>query len=610
MKKFVFGIFIGIIIAFSVFMFLRQEKEAFPSQNSGTALNKIRQPKNYKEDIEEKLREAVLNLSKAKEPKDILKSLDEILKYRPQDANVHALKAQVLQKEGNIPDAIDSINRAILLDPKNPNYYQMRAEMEFNLGNYDKAERDFSVAAQLSGKADNYYNRAITNLNLGNYQAANNDFKKARELYKKEGNLGAANQAENISQMLTQNMPKQEEQIQTNVTINKPEKKNKNDSIINQKKVEQISQSLKHFSENETFKDLKNYMPKQEDFRAAVSDLLTQMPKDENPAPANDEGLPTFEDMVKQQNIKAPKINKQDLLKGTALESITKAQKLLAQKDFEGARAELDSAINNFPDNDSLYYHRAQANYQNGDYKSAFADLNKALDLNPNNYQAALSRGDLFNSLGQSEQAKKAYLDAAKLAEQAGNTKAAEDAKTKYQLLEGKEITARTNQRFAEASNAFYKKDYDKAVNLFNQIYEENPNGSNAFNLGLAYQGQGNMNEANKMFVIAADKQPGDLKAQMAAASSAVSNKNFDMAQHYLDKALEIDNTNPDLWALSAQIDSNNGDYAKTKSDLRHALSGYEQKLGEIEDQAERQRIEKQIAEINSYLEQMNQAGI
>ncbi len=609
MKKFILGILIGIIIAVVAVMLLKQEGgDRTVLQQSSSPLNKIRQQQNYQNDVQEKLQEAVLNLSKAKEPEDIIKSLDEILKYRPQDANVHALKAQILQRQGNLPAAIKTINKAIAIDPKNSNYYQMRAEMEFNAGDFDKAEQDFTAAAQLSGKADNYYNRAVTNLNLGNYQAANRDFQKARDLYKKEGNLGAAKQAGNISQMLTKNMPSQVSQTTPKKT-KEPSAQNKNNLPINKKMIDKISNSLKHASESETLRDFKNYMPKNEDILSAFSGFSTQMQKPETPAPVQEE-MPTFKDMVKQEDIKAPKIRKQDLLKGTALQSITQAQKMIANKDFEGARAVLDSAINNFPDNDSLFYHRAQANYQNGDYKSAFADLNKALDLNPNNYQAAISRGDLFNSLGQTEQAKKAYLDAANIAKQAGNNLAAEDAKTKYQLLEGKEISARTNQRFAEASNAFYKGDYDRAVNLFNQLYDENPDGPNAFNLGLAYQGQGNIKEASKMFMIAAEKQPKDLKTQTAAANALAQDGDFDVAKKYLDKAMEIDNTNPDLWTISAQIDAHNGDYAKTRQDFQNALRGYEQKLGEIEDQAERQRIEKQMQRINEYLEQMDQAGI
>ncbi len=612
MKKFILGILIGIIIALGALLFLREEKsDVPPARNTNLALNKIRQQKNYQDDVQEKLQKAVSNLFNAKEPNDILKSLDEILKYRPNDANVYALKAQILQKQGNLPAALEAINKAIAIDPKNPNYYQMRAEIEFNAGDYNNAEKDFTIAGQLSGKADNYYNRAIANLNLGNYQAANRDFKKAQDLYKKEGNAAASKQAGNISQILAKNMPKQPIQGKTNgTTTAKPTVKTPSNPAMNKKVLDQISNSLKHISESETLKDFKDYMPKKEDIMSSFSGLPTQMPKTEAPVVAKEDAVPSFEDTIKQQNIQAPKINKKDIIKDTPLESIAKARKMLANKDFAGAKSVLDSAINKFPDNDNLYYNRAMANYQNGDYKAAFADLNKALELNPKNYQAAISKGDLYNSLGQSEQAKKAYLDAAKLAQQAGNTKAAEDAKARYQLLEGKEITARTNQRLADAANAYYKGDYDRATSLFSQIYEENPSADNAFNLGLAYQGQGKTKEANQMFALAAEQKPQDLKAQMLVAQSAIQLGNFDMAQQYLEKAQNIDDGNPDTWALAAQIDSHNGDYAKAKNDLQNALQGYNQQLGEIEDAAERERIEKQIAEIKSYLEQLAQAGI
>ena len=373
--------------------------------------------------------------------------------------------------------------------------------------------------------------------------------------------------------------------------------------------MDKISKSLKHFSESETLKDFAEYMPKSEDIMSAFSGLSTEMPKTENPTPSQEKPVPTFEDMVKQESLKAP-IKKKDLLKGTPMQSIMKARKMLVNKDFEGAKAELDSAIHNFPDNDELYYNRAQANYQNGDYKAAFADLNKALDLNPNNYQAALTKGDLFNSLGRNEQAKEAYLDAANIAQQTGNSKAAEDAQTRYQLLEGKEISARNNQRFAEASNAYSNGDYNTAVNLFNQIYQENPDGANAFNLALAYMGQGNMKKAQEMFAVAAEDKPKDMKVQMAAAQIAVQNKDFDKAQEYLDKAKGIDDTNPDLWLSYAQMSLYNEDYSGAKNNMNKALIGYREKLGEVSDEAERQRIEEQIAKINLALEQLNQAGI
>ena len=66
MKKFILGILIGIIIALGALLFLRKEKsDVPPARNTNLALNKIRQQKNYQDDVQEKLQKAVSNLFNA-----------------------------------------------------------------------------------------------------------------------------------------------------------------------------------------------------------------------------------------------------------------------------------------------------------------------------------------------------------------------------------------------------------------------------------------------------------------------------------------------------------------------------------------------------------------
>lgn len=590
MKKFILGIMIGILIAGSAVYFLRQQQDGGQSakQNQTNALSKIRKTQQKPQNNpKENLQKFATDLMQAKSPQDMLKAIDEIIKIRPQEANLYALKSQILQQQGNFKGAVEAINKAINLDPQNANYYRIRAEQEFAMQNFPMAERDFTAAAQLSGKADNYYNRAITNLNLGNYAAANQDFKKAQTLYKKEGNLSAANQAQNVSKMLTQNMPKQNIKLPSikGETAKKSQTENKNTQAINDAITSNISQSLKHFSQSETLKSFQDLFPQ------------------------GDKALPSFQELLNNQDIK-PKITKKDIVQGTALESISKAKQLIAKKDFDGAKQVLDKAIEDFPKDDSLLYNRAQANYAQGNYREAFKDLDKALEINPKNYQAASAKGDMLQSAGQTDQAKKAYQEAAKMAEEKGNTKAAEEAKAKYQLLEGKEITAKTNQRLSEAANAYYKGDFDKAANIFKQIYQDNPTPENAFNLGLAYNSQGKTKEAAQMFAFAADNKPQDLNSQILAAQSSVQLEDFDMAQKYLSQAKKIDDENPDIWALSAQVNSASGNMNETRSDLQHALDGYRQQISESQDDGERAKIEERIQNIQSYLEQLNQAGM
>ena len=585
MKKFIFGVFLGVLIAGGIFLVLKQGENVSDFPKNSDTLSKIRNKQVIpKTNLQEDLQKFAANLMQAKSPQEMISSLDKIIQIRPQDSNLYALKSQLLQQQGNLKQALKEIDKAISLDPQNANYYRIRAELEFALQDFTKAERDFTVAAQISGKADNFYNRAITNLNLGNYAAANMDFKTAQKLYKKEGNDAAAKQAKEFSKILIQNMPQQNTNLQMPDKGKKEKTKNEsqNAKAVNETLTSKISQSLKHFSQSETLKDFQNLLPQSSD------------------------KMPSLEELLNHQEMKPPKISKKDLLQGTALESVAKAKQLIQEKDFEGAKKVLDKAIEIFPQDDSLYYNRAQANYAQGNYKEAFKDVDKALMMNPKNYQAALSKGDMLQSFGQSEQAKKAYQDAMNIAEENGNKKAAEDAKARYELLEGKGITAKTNQRLTEAANAYYKGDYDTAANIFNQLYKENPSAENAYNLGLAYNSQGKTKEAGEMFAFAADNKPQDLNSQILAAQSAVQLNDFDKAQQYLEQAKKLDDTNPDIWSLSAQIASNNQDYTSVKNDLHMALDGYHQRLSQSQDEAEKKRIEDQIRNIEGYLEQID----
>lgn len=612
MKKFIFGIFLGVLIAFVAvvaFKEVEHQKQEIADNNKAEAINKFRRNKiqanKAQNKMAEEINQMVANLVQAKNPQDMLQAVDEMIKLRPQDANLYLLKSQILKKQGNLKAALNEINKAISLDPKNPNLYQFKAEIEFASKDFTGAERDFTAAAKLSGKADNYYNRAITNLNLGDYAAANKDFKTAQALYDKEGNKAASKQSQNVSNLLTKNMALTQPKSQQKA--NKQSKQNiqntpQNNDAINKMITNKMANSLKQFSESDTLKGFRemfpqaNFLPKEDFFNQQAASAETP------------ETMHTSGDVIPTKDIHLPNITEKDVIKGSALESMQKAGELMAKKDYKGAQAVLDEAIKNIPNDDNLYYNRANTNYKQGNYKDAFKDLDKALEINPKNYNAAIMKGDLFNGMGQSDKAKEAYQEAAQLAKENGDRKAANEATAKYQLIEGKEITAKTNERLTEAANAYYKQDFDRAVSLFNQIYNENPTPENAFNLGLAYRGQGKKEEAHQMFTVAADNKPQDFNSQILAAQSAMELENPDLrtAKKYLDRAKNIDDTNPDMWALSAQINSINGDNDSVKEDLRNALLGYTAKAEETNDPQEKAKIEAQIAEIKDYLQQLN----
>lgn len=717
MKKFILGIFLGIVIAGVAIFYVQQEHaQTQTAANTKTeAINKFRKNQTQsqndsKRQIQNKIAKAANDLMQAQSPQDMLKALDDIIKLRPQDPNLYVLKSQILKKQGNLQGALAEINKAISLDPKNPNFYQVKAEIEFGNKDFEKAERDFTIAAQLSGKADNYYNRAITNLNLGNYQAANLDFKKAQELYKKEGNLLAANQSKDISNFLTQNIPAKPQTSQktiNKISNTKSQNVKQNNAAVNKLIKNKMPQALKHYSESETLKDFQDLLPQFDispetnfvpqtnsepqirpsqqvnssygnNSRPAYNSQShnyhqpnTQTTRMQNANPPVNYAQPIYEQQINtqtagefptdvhqntlqsqtnlesqnnfgqpnglepqvdllpedqrqissdnnfmsqqnisQQNVAMPKITKKDIFKATSLESLHKAENLMGKKDYEGARAVLDSAINRFPQDDKLYYDRALANYFQGNYNDAFNDLDKAIELNPQNSSAAIMKGDMFSSLSQNEQAKQAYKEAERIAADNGNRQGVEEAQTKYQLAEGKEITSKIDPRFQRAANAYAAQDYDTAVDGFSALYTENPTPENAFNLGLAYKGQGNMQKAYEMLSIAADNKQENFEAQMVTAQVAADPEvaDYQNAMKYLDRAKEIAKgtgiSNPDMWALSAQINSALGDHETAQRNLKIALDGYNQEINKTEDPGERQRISDQIKQIEEYLQQ------
>ena len=666
MKKFILGIFLGVVIAAVAVLYIEQERQqtqpVAKAETNTNTLNKFRrnQPQTREDlnrQLQNKIAQSANDLMQAKTPQDMLKAVNEIIKLRPEDPNLYLLKSQILKNQGKLKEALEEINKAIFLDPKNPNFYRVKGEIEFENKDFRSAERNFTAAAQLSGKADNYYNRAITNLNLGNYQAANLDFKKAQELYNKEGNLPAAKQSKDISTFLTKNIPAKPQSQQKTTKSSAKQNTPQNNAEINKLIQKQMPQALKHYSESESLKDFQELLPKvnlapevkttaqansaqqnntvskpnpapQDNAKTQHNtmprnnlppvDMVPQQREEQEPdfepqtnlLPEDEKQMPQEDNSVQEQEINIPKITKKDIFKGTPVLSMQQAESMMANKDYAGAKAVLDDAIDKFPDDDRLYLNRAQANFMQGNHKGAIKDLDKALEINPDNYSAAISKGDLYGSLGQNEEAKSAYRQAANIAANNGNQRGVDEAQTKYQLADGKEITSKTDERFTRAANAYANKDYNTAAKIFEQIYSENPTPENAFNLGLAYKGQGDMEAAFKMLSITADNKQENFEVQMVTSQVAMELNPADhvSARKYLDRAKEIANetgiTNPDMWALSAQINSSVGDHDSAAQDLRTALDGYNQQLAHTTDPEEQQRINAQIANIEEYLQQ------
>ena len=72
-----------------------------------------------------------------------------VLANSPSNAEKMVEKAEKKAKEGDMPGAMEVMNKALLLDPKNPCWYNARAALYITMGEYDNAIRDYIKEGKL-----------------------------------------------------------------------------------------------------------------------------------------------------------------------------------------------------------------------------------------------------------------------------------------------------------------------------------------------------------------------------------------------------------------------------------------------------------------------------
>ncbi len=85
--------------------------------------------------------------------------------------------------KGDLPGALEDVNKSIKVDPNDPVAYNMRALIEIDMGNYDAAMRDFSKVIELMPERfDSWANRGALKFKLGDFKGAIKDFDKSLAL--------------------------------------------------------------------------------------------------------------------------------------------------------------------------------------------------------------------------------------------------------------------------------------------------------------------------------------------------------------------------------------------------------------------------------------------
>ena len=143
----------------------------------------------------------------------------------------------------------------------------------------------------------------------------------------------------------------------------------------------------------------------------------------------------------------------------------------------------------------NLFLDRAVASQKNGDIDLSLSNYIKALNLEPSN-------PDIHYNIGTAFQAKKDFLRASKAYSRALELNPNHfEAKAALKALSGQEQEEQIADAFTHAVKLQEAGNYEDAIKVYNKIAVDRPNDDTLFyNLAVAYQAQGNYDESIKNY--------------------------------------------------------------------------------------------------------------
>jgi tetratricopeptide (TPR) repeat protein len=128
----------------------------------------------------------------ARKPEDAIATLQPLLEANP-DAQTLELASAAYEDTNNTPQAVSTLQQAILLDPHNVNLYLDFANVSYDHQSFQVGINVVSEGIELQPKAAPLYlARGVLYVQLGEYDKAEADFEKAHELDPKQSLSAAA----------------------------------------------------------------------------------------------------------------------------------------------------------------------------------------------------------------------------------------------------------------------------------------------------------------------------------------------------------------------------------------------------------------------------------
>ncbi len=423
-------------------------------------------------------------LSKTEDNKDILYSLERIYKRKledsPQDASITANLGAIMQKEGNLDEALRYYSKAEYLDPSNVN-------TRINVGTLYQQKGDFKTAITAYDSVLTIYpDNVLANLYKAQSLAAIGDDKKATELYKKvltldPGNKTAQNEMINMVrgtmttaqfvEYIKKNNPQNASDILYNYALDLHKQNKLADSIAIYNEVIKLTPS-----NPEVYVNLAIAQGQNKNYDSALATLNTANTKFPNNSQVKDA-------------LKSIQAQSTD-------EKLAAAAEYYNNKDYQ-------NAVNEYlkiqpPTSDSML--GAASAYQNmNDIDNAIVYYKKALNLSPNNSDIAYYIGALYADKEDYANAK-TYTDKALVLNK--------DNKQAQELLESLNAQL-ASQDLEKAINLFESEQYSESLVLLNKILSIEPNDAYAlYYRGMIYDTQKKYNEAIADYKKAIDISP------------------------------------------------------------------------------------------------------
>ncbi len=423
-------------------------------------------------------------LSKTEDNKDILYSLERIYKRKledsPQDASITANLGAIMQKEGNLDEALRYYSKAEYLDPSNVN-------TRINVGTLYQQKGDFKTAITAYDSVLTIYpDNVLANLYKAQSLAAIGDDKKATELYKKvltldPGNKTAQNEMINMVRgtmttaqfvdYIKKNNPQNASDILYNYALDLHKQNKLDDSIAIYNEVIKLTPS-----NPEVYVNLAIAQGQNKNYDSALATLNTANTKFPNNSQVKDA-------------LKSIQAQSTD-------EKLASAAEYYNNKDYQ-------NAVNEYlkiqpPTSDSML--GAASAYQNmNDIDNAIVYYKKALNLSPKNSDIAYYIGALYADKEDYTNAK-TYTDKALVLNK--------DNKQAQELLESLNAQL-ASQDLEKAINLFESEQYSESLVLLNKILSIEPNDAYAlYYRGMIYDTQKKYNEAIADYKKAIDISP------------------------------------------------------------------------------------------------------